>query len=267
MFDSLANAFLISFREGIEAALVVMTVLVVVAKRSDTRLKTVTLSAVVTAVVICSALAFFLGTIALVNNVELEVALYGAAAVAVLTMVVWMMRHGKAMRHEIEQKVNKYTAKTPTLAVIGLFLFVFFMVAREGFELALFLLAFGSGVGGVYYVASMVAGLGAAIAVGYLLSKGIVRVNVGKFLQLTAYVLLILVIQLVFDFLHEGMEAGIIPEAGSQSMINTIDYLSHDMPIFSYIAMAGFVVIIGYFLRQSYGQKGYKTQPAVTTQP
>src|SRR5688500_203990 len=101
MFESLANAFLLSFREGIEAALAVMAVLVVVGKRTDKRLKTATLSAVVVAVIVCSVLAIYLGTIALVNNVELEVALYGAAAVAVLTMVIWMMRHGKALKKDI----------------------------------------------------------------------------------------------------------------------------------------------------------------------
>lgn len=266
MFDSLANAFLISFREGIEAALLVMTVLVVAGKRRDAKLRTVTLSAVLIAVLVCSAIALFLGTIALVNNVELEVALYGAAAVAVLTMVVWMMRHGRMLKREIETKVTNYSAQATTPAMIGLFLFVFFMVAREGFELALFLLAFGSGVGGGYYVTAMLAGLGAAAGISYLLSKGIVRVNIGKFLQLTAYVLLILVAQLLVDFMHEGMEAGIIPEPGSQTMVNTIDYLSSQLPIFSYIAMAGFLAIIGYFLRQSYMRDAFKRQPAITTQ-
>jgi high-affinity iron transporter len=266
MFESLANAFLISFREGIEAALIVMTVLVVVGKRNDKKLKTVTLSAVVVAVVVCSVLAFYLGTIALVNNVELEVTLYGAAALAVLTMVFWMMRHGKALKSNIEAKVNHYSSKTTLFTVIGLFLFVFFMVAREGFELALFLLAFGSGVGGGFYIAAMLAGLAAAIGIGMLLSKGIVKVNIGKFLQLTSYVLLILVVQLVMDFLHEGMEAGIVPEPASQSTVNTIDYLSHDLPIFSYIAMIGFFTIIVYTLRQSYVNSAYKAQPAITAQ-
>ncbi len=267
MFESLVNAFLISFREGIEAALVVMTVLVIVGKRNDARLKTVTLSAVVAAVVICSAIAYFLGTIALVNNIELEVALYGAAAIAVLTMVVWMMRHGKKMKQEIEDKVNRYAMRKSTLlSVVGLFLFVFFMVAREGLELALFLLAFGAGIGGVFYVLAMLAGLSAAIGIGYLLSKGIVRVNIGKFLQITAYLLIILVVQLVIDFFHEGMEAGMLPEPG-QGVVNVIDYLSHDMPIFSYIAMVGFIGVIVYFLRKSsVKKKSFQTQPAITTQ-
>jgi len=264
MFESLVNAFLISFREGIEAALIVMTVLVVVGKRKDKRLKAVTLTAVGMAVVVCSSLAFFLGTIALVNNVELEVALYGSAAVAVLTMVIWMMRHGKMLKQDIQTKVDQFATRTTLPAIIGLFLFVFFMVAREGFELALFLMAFGSGVGGAYYVIAMLAGLGAAVGIGFLLSKGILRSNIGKFLQLTAYLLLVLVAQLIIDFLHEGMEAGILPEPSSQGTINTIDYLAHDMPIFSYVAMAGFVVVIGYFLWQSYSSKSYKA--AMTTQ-
>ncbi len=239
---------MISFREGIEAALVVLTVLVVLRKRNDMRMMRVTYFAVVSAVLLCAVTAYLLGTIALVNNPELEVTLYGAAAIAVATMVFWMMRVGKKLKSEIETKINTFGKSSSPWAMTGLFLFVFFMVAREGFELALFLLAFGSGIGGGYYIASMLAGLASAIGFSYLLSRGILRINIGKFLQRTAFVLMLLVIQLVFDFLHEGMEAGIIPEPQSQSIINTIDYLSHDLPIFSYGAVTLFIIIIGYFL-------------------
>jgi FTR1 family protein len=255
MFESLLNAFLISFREGIEAVLVVMTILVVLRKRGEMKMRKVTIAAVITAVVACAATAYALGTIALVNNPELEVTLYGAAAVAVLTMVIWMMRTGKSLKKDIETKVASYSGNTSLWAAVGLFSFVFFMVAREGFELSLFLLAFGAGIGGVYYVLAMLAGLAGAIGIGYLLSKGVLKVNVGKFLQATAFVLLILVVQLLFDFMHEGMEAGIVPEPSSQKVVNTIDYLSHDLPIFSYIAIAGFLGIIGYYAIRSIGTK------------
>ncbi len=255
MFESLLNAFLISFREGIEAVLVVMTVLVVLRKRGEEKMRKVTIAAVIAAIVACSATAYALGSIALVNNPELEVALYGMAALAVLTMVIWMMRTGKSFKKEIETKVTSYSSNSSLWAAIGLFSFVFFMVAREGFELSLFLLAFGSGIGGWYYVLAMIAGLAGSIGIGYLLSKGVLKVNVGKFLQATAFILLILVIQLLFDFMHEGMEAGILPEPSNQSVVNFIDYLSHDLPIFSYIAIAGFLGIIGYYAIRSISTK------------
>lgn len=256
MFESLLNAFLISFREGIEAVLVVMTVLVVLRKRGEEKMRKVTIAAVIAAIVACSATAYALGSIALVNNPELEVALYGMAALAVLTMVIWMMRTGKSFKKEIETKVASYSSgNSSKWAAIGLFSFVFFMVAREGFELALFLLAFGSGIGGWYYVLSMIVGLGCSIGIGYMLSKGVLKVNIGKFLQATAFILLILVIQLLFDFMHEGMEAGILPEPSNQSVVNFIDYLSHDLPIFSYIAIGGFLGIIGYYAIRSLRMK------------
>lgn len=255
MFESLLNAFLISFREGIEAVLVVMTVLVVLRKRGEERMRKVTIWAVITAVLACTATAYALGSIALVNNPELEVALYGMAALAVFTMVIWMMRTGKYLKREIETKVTSYSENSSRWAVVGLFGFVFFMVAREGFELALFLLAFGAGIGGVYYVISMIIGLACSIGIGYLLSKGVLKVNVGRFLQATAFVLMILVIQLLFDFMHEGMEAGILPEPSNQSVVNIIDYLSHDLPIFSYLAIAGFLGIIAYYAIRSFNVK------------
>lgn len=255
MFESLLNAFLISFREGIEAVLVVMTILVVLRRRGEEKMRKVTISAVIAAIVACSATAYALGSIALVNNPELEVALYGMAALAVFTMVIWMMRTGKSLKKEIETKVISYSGNSSLWAAVGLFSFVFFMVAREGFELSLFLLAFGSGIGGWYYVLAMIGGVLCSIGIGYLLSKGVLRVNVGKFLQATAFILLILVIQLLFDFMHEGMEAGIVPEPSNQRIVNTIDYLSHDLPIFSYIAMVCFLVVIGYYAIRSFATK------------
>lgn len=255
MFESLLNAFLISFREGIEAVLVVMTILVVLRKRGEIKMRKVTIAAVITAIIACSVTAYALGSIALVNNPELEVALYGMAAVAVFTMVIWMMRTGRFLKKEIETKVAAYSDNTSLWAVVGLFSFVFFMVAREGFELSLFLLAFGSGIGGWYYVLAMIAGLAGSIGIGYLLSKGVLKVNIGKFLQATAFILLILVIQLLFDFMHEGMEAGIVPEPSNQGIVNAIDYLSHDLPIFSYLAIVGFLAVIGYYAIRSIGMK------------
>lgn len=254
MFGSLLNAFLISFREGIEAALIVMTVLVVLKKRGDLHMRNVAFWAIGTAIAACSYLAYRLGSIALVNNPELEVALYGIAAITVVTMVIWMMRSGKFMSKEIEQKIDTHRKKTVVWAAIGLFVFVFFMVAREGFELSLFLLAFGAGINGYAYVVAMILGLAAAVGVGYALSRGILRVNIGKFLQATAFVLLVLVVQLVLDFFHEGIESGIVPEPSSQSIVNSIDYL-HDTPIFSYIAIGAFLLIIGYFMMKSFSAR------------
>jgi FTR1 family protein len=135
--------------------------------------------------------------------------------------------------------------------MLGMFAFVFFMISREGFEMVLLLLAFGAGIGGHFYVLAMLAGIGAAVLLSYGLSKGLVKVNLGRFLQSTAFVLLIFVVQLVFDVLHEAGEGGFIQPFASQWLNNFIDYVHDRVPIFSYAGLALFFVLVFYHFGQS----------------
>jgi high-affinity iron transporter len=247
MFGSIFNPFVISFRETIEASLVVMAVLVAIKKRNDDRFRRTAIWAIISAVVTCVIGGFALGTIALVNNHEVELALYLSATIAVTGMVIWMMRTGKGLKNHIEQKIGAYKDKS-LWPVLGIFFFVFFMITREGFEMMLLLLAFGQGVGGGYYVTAMLLGIGFAILLAFTISKGLIKVNLGKFLQQSAYVLLIFVVQLVFDCLHEAYEGGFLPEPSSQGFANFVDFVHDQIPIFSYAALALFGVIIIYHL-------------------
>ena len=148
MFEKLFNQFVISFRESIEASLVVMAVMITIKRRGDVRMKRAALWAIGSAIVTCIIGGYFLGTIALVNNHGVELALYLAAMLAVLTMVIWMMKEGKNLKNKIEQRITSYKSNNSFLPMLSIFLFVFLMITREGFEMVLLLLAFGKGIGG-----------------------------------------------------------------------------------------------------------------------
>ncbi len=255
MFERIFNQFVISFREGIEASLVIMTVMIAIKKRGDMRFRKAAIWGIAVAIIFCVAGGYILGTIALVNNHGLELILYISAMIAVSGMVFWMMKTGKNLRHEIENKVNRYESGNSIMPLIGMFLFVFFMIAREGFETVLLLLAFGAGIGGSYYVVAMLLGIGFAVILTYALSKGIIKVQVGKFLQQTAFVLLFFVVQLVFDSLHEAYEGNFLPQPSSQGWANFIDYVHDKTPIFSYIALGLFGIIIIYHLITSINKR------------
>jgi high-affinity iron transporter len=254
MFDQLLNQFIVAFREGIEASLIITTIVIALKKRGAKRLTRAAYAGVATSVVACVIAGLVLGSIALVSNPEVEMALYGTAAITVLTMVFWMFRNGKQMRSGINSRIESYSDKNGILPLLGIFFFVFFMVAREGFEMVLLLIAFGAGVGGAYYVSSMLLGLGLAVACGYALSRGLVKINLGKFLQATAVVLLLFVLQLTVDFLHEAFESGFIPEFGGQAFTNFVDWAHDALPIFSYMGLGLFVLLVAYFLAKHFGE-------------
>src|SRR5271165_4533422 len=114
MFQSLV----ITLREGVEAALImgiVLGYLRKVGRRAWNRI------------------VYWALTAAVVGS------LVGAAFVA--SMVVWMWRTGQHLKQEIETKVSGYSASPSRFGALGLFLFVFLMVFREGAETVLFLAA------------------------------------------------------------------------------------------------------------------------------
>ncbi|MBS1903339.1 MAG: FTR1 family protein [Bacteroidetes bacterium] len=263
MYGKLFNQFIISFRESIEASLVVMAVMVALKKRGDERIRKAALWGIITAVATCAVGGYMLGTIALVNNHGVELALYISAAVAVTTMVIWMMRSGKKIRQQIDDRINSTISKSGFLPMLGIFLFVFFMITREGFEMVLLLLAFGAGVGGGYYVSAMLAGISLAVILSYSISKGLIKVNIGKFLQQSAYVLMILVVQLVFDCLHEAYEGNFLAQPSNQTYANFVDYVHDQVPVFSYAALGLFAIIVIYHLVTNLGaRRAAKSEPA-----
>jgi high-affinity iron transporter len=267
MFEQLFNQFVIAFREGIEASLIIMTVLIALKKRGATQLRRAAIGGIWTAIVVCTAGGILLGSIALVNSHGIEVGLYLAAAITVATMVFWMMRVGKKLKGSIETKIDEYGTEPGTLAKLGIFAFVFFMIAREGFEMVLLLLAFGAGIGGHFYVIAMLLGIGCAVLVSYGLSRGMVKINIGKFLQSTAFVLLLFVVQLIFDVLNEATEGGFIPPFSNQGLNNFIDYVHDTVPIFSYLGLALFFVLVIYHFGQGMLQtrrKAQLTKPALS---
>jgi FTR1 family protein len=255
VFEKIFNQFVISFREGTEASLVIMAVMVAIKKRGDDRFRRAAISGIVVAIIACIIGGYALGTIALVNNHGLELVLYVSATIAVTGMVFWMMKAGKNMRSNIEDRISKYGSRAGFLSLAGIFLFVFFMIAREGFETVLLLLAFGSGIGGHYYVTAMLLGISFAVALSYALSKGLIKVHIGKFLQQTAFVLLFFVVQLVFDSLHEAYEGNFLSAPSSQGWANFVDYVHDQVPIFSYLALGLFAIIIIYHLIGSIGKR------------
>jgi high-affinity iron transporter len=210
----MAAAFVVTLREGLEAALIIgiiVAYLVKVGRRDAVR-------SVAYGVVTAVALSVIAGVVTYVTVGELpEVAqetFEGVAAllaVGVLTwMLFWMRRQGRAIKGDLEVGVDSALHRGSTLALAGL---AFVAVAREGLETVLFMLAIlGSSEDVTATMLGAVSGLAVSIVIGWAIFALGVRINLRQFFTLTGVVLIFVAAGLVAHAVHEFTEAGWLPE-------------------------------------------------------
>jgi high-affinity iron transporter len=209
------QAFIITLREGVEAALIVGITLAYLAKigRNDLR-----------KAVYAALGAAFLGSIGVAvvisrlnwNEDVFEGWIMLAAAFFVVTMIIFMMKTGRKLKGEIEGKVGLLAGNN---AWVGLFFFVFLMVLREGAETVLILSAVSLNSTELMSFLGTLLGLIAAIAFGVMFVKGSVRINLQKFFRVTTAILFLVALQLVVAGLHELSESGVIASSKREMAI------------------------------------------------
>src|SRR5665213_892485 len=179
------QAFVITLREGVEAALIVGIVFAYLNKVGRPELKRTVIQAVIAAIVgsvlVAVALArtqfnedFFEGIIMLV------------AAFFVISMIWFMQRTAKALKGKIEKKVSTLASNSSRG---GLFLFVFLMVLREGVETVLILSAVSLNSSELMSFFGTLAGVALAVIFAFMFVKGSVRINIQRFFRVTSVIL------------------------------------------------------------------------------
>ena len=219
------QAFIITLREGVEAALIVGITLAYLAKigRNDLRKS-----------VYAALAAAFAGSIAVAvvlsrlnwNQDIFEGWVMLVAAVFVVTMIVLMMKTGRKLKGEIESKVGLFARGDAGGgdarggdAWIGLFLFVFLMVLREGVETVLILSAVTLNSNELMSFIGTVLGVVVAVLFGVMFVKGSVKINLQKFFRVTTAILFLVAAQLVVSGLHELSENGVLPSSRQEMAI------------------------------------------------
>jgi high-affinity iron transporter len=131
----------------------------------------------------------------------------GAAAVGMVTyMIVWMQKHGRALKGQLEGAAAEALAQGSAWALVGM---AFLAVLREGMETAVFLLAtFQASEDPALASGGAVAGVLVAVAIGFALFRGAIRIDLGRFFRATSFVLVLVAAGLVMTSLHTAHEAG-----------------------------------------------------------
>lgn len=204
------QSFVITLREGVEAALIIGIVLGHLKKSGRQSWSGIAYWGLGAAVAASIVGAYLLNRLGL-NEDVLEGWLMLAGAVFVATMAIWMWRTGKHLKREIETKLTRFSTRAPRGAALGLFAFVFLMVFREGIETVLFLAAVSLRTSELLDFVGGVLGLALAIGLGVAIFKGSLKVNLRKFFAVTTLVLLVVATQLFVSGVHELSEARILP--------------------------------------------------------
>jgi high-affinity iron transporter len=127
-----------------------------------------------------------------------------------------MRRRAGSLKGELERQVGEALAASSGFALAAV---VFVGVAREGLETALLLFSsfgsegdFAAGIGAAI-------GLAGAVVLAFLLYKGIHRLDMRRFFQVTSVLLLVFAAWLLARGLEELAEAGALPEGESMAWL------------------------------------------------
>ncbi|MBI2332203.1 MAG: FTR1 family protein [Chloroflexi bacterium] len=205
-------SFLLSLREGLEAALIIGIVLGVLVKLKRTDMNGVVWRGVGLAALLSLVAALALNLLGMEFEGRGEEIFEGIAmllAAGVLTwMILWMKNHGSTLKSEIEEQTNQAALGKGQKALFAL---AFLAVFREGIELALFLLAARLTSSPLQTVSGALLGLISAAFLGWIVFSSTMRLSLRNFFGVTNILLVIFAAGLVGLGVHEFNEAGIIP--------------------------------------------------------
>jgi high-affinity iron transporter len=212
--------FVIGLREGLEAALIVGIVAAFLSQRGrQDALRQVWIGTGV-AVVLCLGIGIALQLVSRdlpQRQQEGLETVVGAAAVAMVTyMVFFMRRHARDLRGHLENAAGAALADGSSRALVAM---AFLAVLREGFETAVFLLAtfHASGDARSSWLGALL-GLAAAVALGYGIYRGGIRINLARFFRLTGLLLVVVAAGLAMTAVHTANEAGWLSVGQAQAL-------------------------------------------------
>jgi FTR1 family protein len=249
------EAFVVTLREGVEAALIVGITLAYLTKLGRTDLRRSVFAAIGAAFVGSIGVAILISRLHL-NEDIVEGWVMLAAAFFVITMIIFMMRTGKKMKGEIESKLSSLASQSSR---IGVFLFVFLMIMREGVETVLILSAVTLNSTALLGFLGTLLGVLAAIAFGVMFVKGSVRINLQKFFRVTTVILWFVAAQLIITGLHELSENGVLPSS-KQEMALIGPIVRND--VFFFVTIFALAALMVLFELKSRQPAGEPTTPA-----
>ena len=204
-FSQAIPTFVITLREGVEAALVVGIVLACLDKSNRSELNQWVYGGIAAGIAGSVLIGAFLST--LLGKVQYAMpalqgvikpslgVLFGSVAVIMLSwMLIWMTQQARSLKSNVEGSIQDALADSEE-ANISIFSLVCIAVLREGFETVLFL--FSNLQQTAASILGVIAGLVGAFTIGIGLFKFGVKINLRLFFQIMGIFLLLIIAGLV----------------------------------------------------------------------
>jgi high-affinity iron transporter len=212
--------YLIGLREGLEATLVVTILIAYLVKSGRTRLLPRIWVGVGFAVLVSLGFGALLTYGPRGLTFQAQEAIGGSLSILavcfVTWMIFWMRRAARGLAGELRGQIDRAAeAGRWSLALVAAL-----AVGREGLETALFLWAATQTATGAHTVSTVpawqpltgaVLGIATAVALGYLLYRGAVKINLAKFFTWTGAFLIVVAAGVLAYGFHDLQEAGILP--------------------------------------------------------
>ena len=224
------SSYILSLREGIEAALVLGIVLGILRQMGRLDLSSSIWlgagSAALLSLITAVLLTFFGLEMKDPGEAIFEVSTMLLAAGILTWMIFWMSQKAQHIKRDLESGVQK-ASQTGKWSLFGL---AFLAVLREGVELALFLTAAAFSSSARQTILGALFGLATAGLLGWFLFSTTVRLNLKRFFQITGILLIFFAAGLVAHSLQEFNEFGWIP-AGIAHVWNLNPILNDQSPL------------------------------------
>lgn len=242
--------FLIMFREGLEAALIVSLIASYLKRTQRGHWMGAVWIGVITAAALCLAIGIFINETTgefPQKQQELFEGIIAVVAVCILTyMVFWMRKVSKSVKVHLEGAIDHAlnSGRSQGWALVAM---VFFAVAREGLESVFFLLAAFQQDVGIGAPIGAILGLAGAILVGMAIYWGGVKLHLAKFFKWTSLFIL---------FVAAGLAAGAIRAFHEAGLWNHFQDIAFDLT-----NVLSTHSLLGTFLE---GMFGYQEAPTVS---
>jgi high-affinity iron transporter len=210
----MGNVLIVMWRESLEAMLVVTILAGVLQRMGVANGKRYLWIGVSAGIILSVALALGLQQLQArlpENAYDKFQAFLLLLAVALVThMVIWMQRHGRKMKQELESDTHAALART---GLWGIGLVAAFAIAREGVETVVFLygLALGNHLSALALATSAAGGLLLALATTWLIGRGMRGFSYRAFFQTTGFLLLLFATSMLVTAIGQLTQLDLVP--------------------------------------------------------
>jgi len=251
----------LALREGLEAVLVVVIILLYLKKTNQKiyykyvylGILLAVFASVVFAIIFSIAFGGFTGILEKI----FEGTTFIISGIFILTLVLWVSKEGPKMKENLEGRLEE---SINAQKVFSISITAFIIIIREGIELVLLTTGAASigSLNQVSVILGSIIGLAISILIGLLIFYGIKSINLRTFFKITNIMLILFAAGLITYGIHEFIEAGIINPIIEEAW-NIKHILPEKFPDGN-PATPEFLEIIGALLKALFG---YNANPAL----